>query len=307
MNLNSDDMSQPLLSIIIPTYNRPNSLAHCLQAFTQLNYPRDRFEVIVVDDGSEMSMQPIVDPFEDDLHLRLIQQVNSGPAAARNQGAAKARGQYLVFTDDDCCPGPDWLTALAQQFAVLPNALLGGQTLNELANNPFSVASQMLVDYLYRYYNAKPHKARFFTSNNMALPTHLFQALGGFDAAFPRAAGEDRDLCDRWLEQGYPMQYVPKARISHAHALNLGSFWRQHFNYGQGAFSFHQRRAQRGGMPIQVEPFAFYRQLLTYPLIFAPLKLGILISILLLISQVANIVGFFMLSFGDKLRFQSRV
>lgn len=287
-------MNQPLFSIVIPTYNRPERLANCLQSITHLDYPRDRFEVIVVDDGSFMSLEPIVTPFRQQIEITFITQPNAGPASARNTGAAKAKGKFIVFTDDDCQPTPNWLTHLETQFTMTPDALLGGKTLNALPENLFSTASQLLIDYLYQYYNTKPEQASFFASNNFALSTENFHQIGRFDTTFPLAAGEDREFCDRWLYHNYPMIAVPDAQIYHAHKLTLRSFWRQHFNYGRGAFHFHQLRAKRGIGKIQVEPLSFYFKLLSYP--FSQLdshQPKFLLSALFFISQFANVLGFF--------------
>jgi GT2 family glycosyltransferase len=288
-------MSQahPFFSIVIPTYNRPERLAVCLRSISALDYPGDRFEVIVVDDGSQMSIEPAVAAVQQSLNLILIQQANAGPAKARNAGAARARGEFLVFTDDDCTPLPDWLTRLAAQFAVTPDCAIGGRTLNALPDNLCSTASQILIDYLYEYYNTDTQLSSFFASNNLALPTSSFHALGGFDTAFPLAAGEDREFCDRWLHRGYQMVYAPDVQIRHAHHLKLKSFWRQHFNYGRGAFCFHQARAQRDQAPMKVEPLTFYFKLLTYPLRQFSVPRAVLLAALLFLSQVANVAGFF--------------
>jgi GT2 family glycosyltransferase len=291
-------MSSLQFSIVIPTYNRPDRLCNCLQALSQLDYPQDRFEVIVVDDGSEKPLDSVVTPFQAMLNLTLLRQGNAGPASARNTGAAVAKGQFLVFTDDDCAPTPNWLNALAEQFQQTPNALIGGQTLNALPDNLYSTASQLLIDYLYEYYNC-PHTdgdsatAQFFASNNFALPADMFRSMNGFDTSFPLAAGEDREFCDRWLEQGYPMRYAANVQIYHAHHLTLKRFWRQHFNYGRGAFCFHQARAQRNHKSIKVEPFSFYTNLLTYPFLKASPQYAVFLSLLLFLSQVANVFGFF--------------
>ncbi len=280
-------------SIVIPTYNRPQRLSDCLKALSQLDYPRDRFEVIVVDDGSSTDLLPVVLPFQSRLHLTLLKQSNAGPAAARNTGAAIASGQCLVFTDDDCMPKPNWLSALSDSFATSPHCLVGGQTLNALLNNTYSTTSQLLIDYLYQYYNSERQCAHFFASNNFALPTELFQKLGGFDTTFPLAAGEDREFCDRWLQAGYTMTYAPNAQILHAHHLTLRTFWKQHFNYGRGAFYFHELRAQRNQQQMKVEPFSFYTNLLTYPLQRVQPLQALGSVVLLLISQAANVLGFF--------------
>jgi glycosyltransferase involved in cell wall biosynthesis len=280
-------------SIVIPTYNRPERLHNCLNAIAQLDYPRDRFEVIVVDDGSHQPLDAVVEPLRTKLNLTLLRQTNSGPASARNAGAAIARGQYLIFTDDDCLPTPNWLTALEQQFQLTPHALIGGQTLNALPDNFYSTASQLLIDYLYDYYNRHSASANFFASNNFAMPTSTFRLLHGFDTSFPLAAGEDREFCDRWQHQGYPTQYAPDAQVYHAHHLTLLKFWRQHFNYGCGACCFHQLRAQRQREQIKIEPISFYLNLLSYPFSQPLAGAAPLLSGLLFLSQLANVAGFF--------------
>jgi len=226
----------PIFSIVIPTYNRPAQLAVCLQACARLDYPRDRFEVIVVDDGGVVPLDEVVHQFHGVLTLKLLRQENAGPAAARNSGASEARGEFLAFTDDDCSPAPEWLHALAAQCVASPDCAVGGQTRNALTHNLYSTASQLLISYLFSYYNAVPHAARFFPSCNLAFPSKRFRAIGSFDVTYPRAAGEDRELCDRWLHHGYRMIYVAEAVVYHAHDLTFRAFLRQHFHYGQGAF-----------------------------------------------------------------------
>lgn len=281
----------PYFSIVIPTYNRPKRLAECLNAITQLDYPRDRFEVVVVDDGSSLPLDEAIAPYIH-LNLTLHRQSNSGPATARNRGAKLARGEYLAFTDDDCRPYPDWLNCFARRFAETPQAAIGGCSLNALPDNLFSTASQTLIDYLYGYYNQKPCPERFFTSNNLAMPAREFRTCGGFDEGFPLAAGEDRELCERWQELGYPMVYAPEACIDHAHTLTWRSFWRQQFNYGRGAYHVRQARQRRQAPPMSGQPLSFYWQIMTYPWVKASTQPGILLSPLMFVSQVAVVAGF---------------
>ena len=143
----------PIFSIIIPTYNRPDQLFSCLQAIDGLTYPHDRFEVIVVEDGSRTPLDGIVGTFSHRMAVKLISQNNSGPANARNRGAAEAKGEILAFTDDDCTPSAGWLHALADTFRDGPDCGIGGKTINTLTDNLYAETSQMLLDYLYEYYN----------------------------------------------------------------------------------------------------------------------------------------------------------
>lgn len=283
---------KPFFSIVIPTYSRPRQLADCLQSIARLDYPRDRFEVIVVDDGSPMPPEDVVDSFCDRLDVTLLTHLHAGPAAARNTGAAQAKGEFLVFTDDDCTPAPDWLQALAARFATAPDCAIGGQTLNTLTDNPYSTASQLLIAYLYIYYNADSQQARFFASNNLAVPAVRFRAIGSFETTYTRAAAEDREFCDRWLYYGYRLIYAPEVLVYHAHALTFRTFFWQHFNYGRGAFGFRQARAQRDQGRIKVEPLSFYLNLLQYPFSQAQGRWAMLLAALLVVSQVANAAGF---------------
>ena len=281
-------------SIIVPTYGRPGQLVTCLQSLTHLDYPRNRFEVIVVDDGSQRPPESVVSSFRDQLDVTLLIQPHVGPAAARNTGAGRAKGQFLAFTDDDCAPAPDWLHTLAARFTQAPDGAIGGRTFNALPENPYSTASQLLIDYLYAYYNTDSNRASFFTSNNLALPVDRFRAIGGFDSTFPRAAGEDRELCDRWLHHGHRLIYAPEAVVYHAHALSLRTFWRQHVNYGRGAFYFRRVRAKRGRNGLRLEPFSFYVDLLRYPFPQTQQhRQALWLAALLGTAQVANAAGFF--------------
>ena len=291
--MNNLNKSIPFISIVIPTYNRPDKLAECLESLTKLEYPRDSYEVIVVDDGSKMSLESVVENFNNQIEITLLKQPNAGPATARNTGAKQAKGEFLAFTDDDCKPAPDWLNKIAACFAKKPDCLIGGKTINILSENPFSTASQELINYLYSYYNRDPEQATFFASNNIAISKQRFHEIGGFDTTYPRAAAEDREFCDRWLQYGNQMIYVPEVNVYHAHKLTLSSYWKQHFFYGRGAFCFHQVRAKRAHREIKVEPISFYLNLLKYPLSQPKVKLKLLLSALLFISQVAGVAGFF--------------
>jgi len=114
----------------------------------------------------------------------------------------------------------------------------------------------LLIDYLYSYYNYERNKARFFTTNNLALPAKLFHAVNGFDTHFHLAAAKERDFCYRWLNNTYRMSYVPEVVVYHKRHLTLFSFSRQQFNYGRGAFLFH--RVKRSAGESATQPKSFY-------------------------------------------------
>jgi glycosyltransferase involved in cell wall biosynthesis len=282
----------PRFSVVVPTYDRMESLERCLAALAAQELGRDGFEVVVVNDGGACSPRDVVARYRDALDVRLIEQENAGPAAARNAGAAASRGAYLVFTDDDCRPEPHWLSGLAESAAAFPGRAVGGRVDNALSDGIYSTASQLLIEFLYEYYNVVGDQGRFFITSNVAFPAARFRELGGFDATFPLAAAEDRDMCDRWLEHGNAMVYADDAVVQHAHALGFLSFCRQHLNYGRGACHLHLARARRGVTRVRLEPMRYYSRLVAYPMRRGGSVRAAALSALMLVSQVVYATGY---------------
>lgn len=287
------DMTAPLFSVIIPTYNRPQPLAACLDALADSTLPASAYEVIVVEDGDANDLAPVVAGASRRLAITHLSRAHGGPAAARNTGAAAAQGRFLAFTDDDCRPANDWLEHLAARFGRQAEAAVGGATLNALPGNPFAAASQTLTHYLYEYYLGGRREGGFFTTNNLAVPRAGFLALGGFDTRFSTPAAEDREFCNRWRNQGFDLVYAPEVIVHHAANLTLPAFMRQHFAYGRGAHHFHQARAAHGQKPLKLEPLAFYRDLLSYPFRRHPPRKAPLLSALLVLAQGVYGLGYF--------------
>lgn len=288
-------MTSPVLqfTVIVPTYRRPARLSACLASLEALEYPRDRLEIVVaVDEREGPSLTTEHEALARRMPLKFLRLDHGGPAAARNAAAHVARGQFLAFTDDDCAPSPDWLLRLEEPLSDGAR-VVGGRTVNALADNLFSEASQTLVEHVYRYCNADPRDSRFFASNNLAVETALFRQLDGFDESFGLAGGEDRDLCDRLLAAGVRLVYQPQAVVRHFHTLSAGSFWKQHFRYGQSAFQFRKARARRNAGPVRVEPPRFYAELLRSPFRDHRGRTALTLAALLGVSQAANAAGFF--------------
>ena len=278
-----------LISVIVPTYNRPDRLAHCLEALAAQTYPA--FEVVISDDGSSPPAEAVAEAFRGRMKIRVHRQANAGPAAARNAAAALATGEWLAFTDDDCRPHPDWLSHLAQAMTQAPDALLGGVSENAVTEALCSEASQGIVQFLYDHAGERGQAFEFFTSNNMACARERFLQIGGFDPSFPLAAGEDRDFGIRWGRSGGQLILVPEARVAHWHRLNLEGFWRQQSNYGRGAFHLRRRLAARRERAVPFAGISFYSGLLTHPFRTRsrrPMAQASLVAM----SQLAMISGF---------------
>jgi len=279
-----------LFSIVIPTYNRPKQLSSCLQAIAQLNYPPNLFEVIVVDDGSEIPLDNVIDPLKDKLNLLMLTQPRGGPSSARNNGAKHAKGNFLAFTDDDCRSESNWLRILEQNLNENPECLIGGKTFNLLEDNPFSAASQMICDLAYRHYNVNHNHSNFFSSNNIAMSREKFHDVGGFDENFKTA--EDRELCKRWLKNGLSMIYAPEAIIYHAHHLTFFAYIKQHFNYGRGSYKFYNKTKEPGYFKNLLRFNLNPNNLVIYPLSKHKGMRGVSLVTLMFLWQITNALGF---------------
>jgi len=286
-------MSSPCVTVVVPTYERPEQLGRCLGALARQTLGRDAFQVVVVDDGSSCDLEAVVGSYDSRLRLDLLRQDHQGPAAARNRGVAVADGEFIAFTDDDCVPQPNWLERLRARLVAEGEAcLVGGRIVNLLPNNPFSEASQLILVLVYEHFNSDPENAHFFASMNVGLSKDALLACGGFRPDFRTA--EDRELCDRWRSNGHRLVYEPGAGIGHAHDLDLRSFCRQHFGYGRGAARYHQVRGEGSSGTMGDEssfhralPGLVWRHLRRRSIGHAAVQLAILT-----LWQVVNVIGY---------------
>ncbi len=249
------------------------------------------FEVIVVDDGGAKPLpgNPVVEGNRLDMRwIRLHE--NCGPAMARNEGAAHARGRYLAFLDDDCLADKAWLSKLDQALEGTPRSAVGGKVVNGRPWNVYAEVNQAILDEVYRYYNADPANSQFFATMNFAVPAESFRELGGFNPSF--RASEDREFCARWLKRGFPLVYAERALVVHDAATGWRAFWNRHYRFGQGAYHFRKMHAIKRSGRVALEPPGFYRRLLVAPMRAASGLRAVLAVGLCCLSQLASALGF---------------
>ncbi len=278
-------------SVVIPTRDRPAQLTAALEAVAELEYPPERWEAVVVLDGGSSEEAEGLQRRHADIPLRVIAQPPAGPAVARNTGAARARGKFLAFTDDDCAPSKGWLSALEESLNEAPGALVGGMTVNGLPDNRYSDASQRIIDAVYRHYNGDSRSATFLTTNNLAVAAQRYHELGGFDPSFPLAAAEDRDFCDRWNGAGRSLVYAPDAVVTHFHRMTLKTLARQQYNYGRGASHYRRARRRRGSPREHVSP-SFYADMVRAAVTVGSARQRIANAVLVLAAQTVYATGY---------------
>lgn len=195
------------VSVVVPTYKRPDLLARCLEALVRQEYPAERYEVVVADDAASANTARQVDDFARGVRVsvRHIPVCGSahGPAAARNTGWRAAKGRIIAFTDDDTVPDPGWLRAGTAAFR---GEVVGvaGRIIMPLPPEPTD----------YERDAAHLEQGEFVTANCFYLRSAL-EEVGGFDERFAMPWREDSDLYFSLLERGKQLVRVPDAVVVH--------------------------------------------------------------------------------------------
>ena len=183
-----------LISVIIATYKRPQLLTLCLDCLANQSFNKDEFEVIVVSDGKDEATETAVLQWKANNKINICYSslnVKSGPAAARNAGWNLAKSSLIAFTDDDCLPEKNWLTAFYNAFKTGLNFALSGKTIVPTGDKP--------TDY---EKNISGLATADFITANCCCPKALLATVGGFDERFTMAWREDSDLEFRFITKG---------------------------------------------------------------------------------------------------------
>ena len=198
------------VSVIIPTFKRQALLIKCLSNLAQQDFPKEKYEIIVVTDGPDINTKTDV-AFFSRQHLFLNIECCSldekrGPAASRNKGVQHAKGELIVFTDDDCLPQQDWVKAFwsAYESVGKQDTAFTGQTIVPHSKTP--------TDYEKNIANLQT--AEFITAN-CAITKNAFTKVDGFDEAFPIAWREDSDMHFKLIEASVPVTQVKNAIVVH--------------------------------------------------------------------------------------------
>ena len=220
----------PFVSVIIPVRNRPHDIAACLQSLGELDYPNDKFEIIVVDDASTDQTPDVVGRYP----VRLIRLKQHKQASyCRNLAARHARGDLLAFIDSDCLAGSAWLRELVPAFKDTQLGALGGVVDSYFNENGLDryekVKSSLSVSSWFKR-SQKNDPFFYLPACNLLVIRHLFLEIGGFKEEL--VVGEDVDLCWRVRKRGYHIEYRPQGRIYHRHRNRVFAFCRRRFEYG---------------------------------------------------------------------------
>ena len=205
-------------SIIICTYNRKRKLRECLTSIFAVDYPKDNFEVIVVDGGSNDGTEDLLKEFP---QIRFTKERRRGLASARNQGARLARGRIVVYTDDDCIVDEKWLAQLIDGFKVSNSiAGVGGPVCPQQSE---LIPSKLMVRPALGLYD-EGYKTKYVSlliTSNAAFKREIFERmefnenLGVTRKGKLLLSGEDIEFCRAVTASGFKILYTPFAKVYH--------------------------------------------------------------------------------------------
>ena len=272
--------TSPPISIIIPVKNRPQDLRECLAALVLLDYPKDKVEILVVDDGSTDSTGNVIQTFD----VKAIRSPQSiGASACRNLAASTAQGDLLAFTDSDCVPHPLWLRELSPYFNDERVGIVGGYVSNFYGRSALDryeeVKSSLNMGPLSFRVEEDPLSNAYVPSCNLIIRKKAFLEAGGFQEDL--AVGEDVDLCWRTRELGYHLLYLPQGKIEHKHRNDLPHMLMRRFDYGTSEATLYRRhkdKRKRLSLPA------------AYSLSYASFSLGVLLQDLTLFFSGVGVV-----------------
>jgi cellulose synthase/poly-beta-1,6-N-acetylglucosamine synthase-like glycosyltransferase len=215
----------PSAAVVVPAYNMEAPLARCLASLDNQTYPKDRYVVIVVDDGSTDGTKDVAQQFG----VKVLTQSNMGAAAARNLGAKEVEADLILFTDADCEPPHDWIAQMAAPFS---NPEVAG------AKGFYRTKQTGLIPrFVQAEYEIKCAKLKqkrfidFIDTYSAAYRRSVFLEHGGFDTSFKGAAAEDVELSYRLSSAGYKLSPADGAYVFHQHPETLSDYLRKKCKY----------------------------------------------------------------------------
>jgi len=222
-----------LFSLIIPVYNRPDEINELLESLTAQDFGQP-FEVVVVEDGSTISCEHLVETFKDKLTIAYFFKTNSGPGDSRNFGMKQANGDYFLIFDSDCIIPKNYLTAVSKALEKEFVDCFGGpdQALNSFSDIQKAINFAMTSFFTTGGIRGGSEKLNRFQprSFNMGISKKAFEASNGFGTIHP---GEDPDLSIRLWNLGFQTKLIPEAYVYHKRRIDWTKFYTQVNKFGK--------------------------------------------------------------------------
>ncbi|MHC4552020.1 MAG: glycosyltransferase family 2 protein, partial [Planctomycetota bacterium] len=222
----SQSKTHPFLSVIVPVYNDNKGLAILLESLTQQTYPRDRFEVIIVDNGSSEDVKAVTDQYPD--VILLYENEIQSSYAARNKGINHAKGTIFVFIDSDCRATDNWMTEAIAKLIESDTDMLGGEVAFDISQNP---SAAEYYDAIHNFQFEEKIKRGTCGGGNTFVQKYVFDKIGLFPPHIQ--SGGDVYFSKKATDSGFTLIYAPDAKVYHP-ARTLWPLMKKTFRVGIG-------------------------------------------------------------------------
>ncbi|WP_424048333.1 glycosyltransferase [Prevotella jejuni] len=227
-------------SIIVPVFNRPDEVDELLESL--LSQEEKDFEVIIVEDGSQVPCKKVCDKYADRLDLHYYYKENSGPGQSRNYGAERAKGDYLLILDSDVVLPKGYIRAVSEELNREPADAFGGP---DCAHESFTDTQKAISYSMTSFFTTggirggKKKLDKFYPrSFNMGIRRDVYQELGGFSKM---RFGEDIDFSIRIFKAGKRCRLFPEAWVWHKRRTDFRKFWKQVYNSGIARINLYKK------------------------------------------------------------------
>ncbi len=276
-------------SIIVPVFNRPDEVDELLESL--LSQEEKDFEVIIVEDGSQVPCKKVCDKYADRLDLHYYYKDNSGPGQSRNYGAERAKGDYLLILDSDVVLPKGYIRAVSEELNREPADAFGGP---DCAHESFTDTQKAISYSMTSFFTTggirggKKKLDKFYPrSFNMGIRRDVYQELGGFSKM---RFGEDIDFSIRIFKAGKRCRLFPEAWVWHKRRTDFRKFWKQVYNSGIARINLYKKYPDSLKL-VHLLPMVF-------TVGTACLLLLILSGLFLLCIPILNIIGSLLVMIG---------
>jgi cellulose synthase/poly-beta-1,6-N-acetylglucosamine synthase-like glycosyltransferase len=229
--------NNPFVSIVIPAKNEESIIKRCIASLEHIDYPRDKLEVVIINDGSTDNTKNIVLNYNWKLNFNYIETDGVGVSKARDIGFKNATGDFIAFSDADCTLDSRWIKELLKPFKSNV-AAVGGPNLTPEDDTKFSKCVGTVLSFLskpgarYGFVEGDVMEIDHNPTCNVMYQKTVLEEVHGFNHKLITA--DDEELDYRIRKKGYKIMYTPEAKVDHYRRHNWKKFFKMAYNYGLG-------------------------------------------------------------------------
>ncbi len=230
-------LSQLFVSVVIPVYNDAESLKRCLNALQNQTYPRKRYEVIVVDNGSDEKLGIVADKYK---QVVLTSESEPGSYAARNTGITMAKGKIIAFTDSDCIPSRNWIEKGVSHMLQQSDCDIVAGKICLFFKNPERLNAVEVYE-KFKAFNQKNKVEKYHhgVTANLFTFQRVFDKEGLFKSNLK--SGGDVEWCQRVYSKGYKLLYTDDVCVAHPARNTIGQLYQKTARVVGGIYDWNKK------------------------------------------------------------------